>query len=192
VRTLIKFDAIAFMGYTIVGQLSHLFKGSNMETTKQAKNHGKRTARHFDFGDHFGQLLRAILPLSYCSAAAATCRFELRGKHANRSPENAHKGYGPAVYLSMQTDDAKLFLGGHPIQRTGRFTMTTCEDAANMILNCFGICVDDVRDHYGEPTEYESKHFDLVDVVATLRPGLLRQTDPHAIATTAMAGSLVG
>ena len=151
---------------------------------------GKRTPRHFEFGDKFGQLLRTLLPLAYCPVAAATCRFELRGKHANRSPKNVHKGYGPAVYMSLQTDNLDLFACGHPIQRMGRFSATTCEDAANMVLNCFGLCVDDLRDHYGEPSDHDSKYFDLVDVVSELRPDLMDQTDDDAIRMIGLRGRI--
>ncbi len=132
-----------------------------------------RSRRHFDFGDEFGYMLNEVLPAKVASVAAATCRIEIRGKHGNRSDENRHKGYGEAVYLSLQTHGADIKGLCSASAKMGKFIRTTSNEAADLVLGCFGLTIDDVREQFGRPGDYESRWFDLSDVVQKLAPELL-------------------
>lgn len=168
-----------------------------MSTETKKKDHGRRSIRHFNFGDKFGILVRNLMPLSCAAVALATCRIQVmgwkRGNHDGEAPRNAVKHYksGRWVHTSMQTHGTpvKGFVKNGP---RSKWVHADNFAAADELLSCFGhITVDEMIDSVGGIASEDRLDFDLVDVVESLRPGLLRQTDPHAILTTAQSGSLV-
>jgi hypothetical protein len=137
------------------------------------KQIAKRTRRQFDFGEKFGYMLAEILPTEVANIAATTCRIEIRGKHGNRSDANRHKGFGEAVYVSLQTYGEEIKGLNSAFKKTGSFISTTSNEAADLILGCFGLSMDDVRAYFGTPGDYDSMFLDLTNVVELLAPELL-------------------
>jgi len=166
------------------------------ETTETPKDYGKRSQRHFNFGDRFGILVRWLMPLTAAASALATCRIQVmgwrKGNHDGDAPRNEvkHPMSGRWVHTTMQTHGANV----KNFRKTGPNSRWVHADnfaAANALLACFGgITVDEVIDAAGGIDPDDRMDFDLVDIVESLRPGLLRQTDTHAILTTAAAGNL--
>lgn len=124
-------------------------------------------AKHFHCGDNYADMLDCLTPAN-AATAIATGRIELRGTHANRS--EGKKGRAPAVYLWMQTFGEIPTGIYEPVQKSGNFIGLTSETSVNFILDHFGVCLDDIRDMVGVPTDYESKNVELYDVILNLCP----------------------
>ncbi len=135
-----------------------------MDESLMARKNAWRPGSHFRMGDTHADMLNC-LSHDNAATAIATGKLELRGKHANRS--EGKKGRGPAVYLWMQTMREEPQGICEPVQHNGNFIGLTSEASINYILDHFGVSLDDVRDLIGEPGEYESKHVDLYDVLAS-------------------------
>jgi len=130
------------------------------------RNNG-RPRRYFDFAENWGNLLDSILPKSVCTVAAATCRFHFRGKEAGRN-----KAFSWALHTEMQTDGQRPDIP-QTAQMTGKWVCLTSIDAANEILQAFGIGVSELLDHFGIPSKVEQYKVDLYEVVAALRPDFI-------------------
>ena len=159
---------------------------------------GKRTKRHFDFGERFGILVRNLMPIHAAPCALATCRIHImgwrKGNHDGDAPRDSRnepfRGQGRWVHTRMKTLAANVnnFVKKGP---RARWSYADNFDAADTLLACFGgITVQEILDHYGNVGPDDRLELDLVEIVETLRPGLMQQTDPHAILTTALAGKL--
>jgi hypothetical protein len=132
-----------------------------------------RPASYWAFGDVAGGYLSDILPDAVCSTAAATCRFQLRGKYANGNT------WGLGVITSMMTYRNRPRGTGLPnqpaVQYRHNFIELTADDGANVVLDCFGLTITDVMDRFGHPGEHESYWVDLKTVIETLCPSLLQE-----------------
>jgi len=127
---------------------------------------------YWTFGDVVAGYFSDILPDSICATAAATCRFQLRGKFANGNI------WGLGVITMMMTYRHRPVGTGLPhqpaVQYQHNFIQLTSDDAANVVLGCFGLTINDVMDKFGHPGEHESYWVDLKTVVETLCPSLLQ------------------
>lgn len=160
-----------------------------MQTIVKEKDNGKRSARHFTFGDRCGHLMRSLLPLPFCAAAAATCRFTIQGPE---SVGESGKNWGQWIRTRIQTNGERIFGATWQGNIGRKWISADSERAANQILGCFaGITTDEIFAHFGVPNIGEKYDIDLLDVVTALRPGLLGQTDHHACDTCSMAGTLL-
>ena len=162
------------------------------------QDQGKRTRRHFDFGDKCGVLLRNLIPLSYCAVATATCRFQILGSKAwpgrkvGDRPVSTEKE-GRIFLTRMQTNGIqpspywKAASGNR-----AKWATSNSIEGANDVLAPFQLEMRDVISHFGNVTPTSTKELDLVEIVEALRPGLLQAASdvPHVVDTTALAGTL--
>ena len=123
----------------------------------------RRPASHWTWADKYGSRLNQLLPATACPAAAATCRFHLRGKNANRNG-----AYAWACHTSMQTFGETPH--GCHVSHAGQTIQMTSAADANAVLQVFGLSVTDMIDHYGIPADDAEYRIDLYDVVRTLAP----------------------
>ena len=136
------------------------------------KDHGKRQNRHFQFGDAYGHKLSELLPESVCSVAAATCRFYIIGAEAWPGRKTAQcPGEGRTFRTRMMT------FGNVPSDnwKTGttaraKWAQTDSVAGSNDVLDCFGLQMWDVLEHFGNVEPTEIKEIDLLDVIEALRP----------------------
>ena len=137
----------------------------------------KRTKRHFDFGDQFGHLLSPILSRNLATAAAS-CRFTIQGPN---SVGDTAKNWGTWIRTNIQTDGERpQCRHAWQIQKSGWISGDSHE-AANVILDCFGLTIDHVFEHYGAPEWGVVYHVDLADVIAALAPEIMQA--PRAVKT---------
>lgn len=131
---------------------------------KEFKSNWRKNA-HYDFGKRHGHLLKDILPERICDGAAATCRFELRGLMSNGN------AYGLGFITRMQTFGyAPIGCGrvGQPcVQLHGSWIELTSDDAANIVLGCFGITMSDVLSNWA-PEPGQRICLDLAEIVSVL------------------------
>ncbi len=135
-----------------------------------------RDQRHIAFSEAAATYLSDVLPSDngVTVAAAATMSFEFRGQFANGNM------YGLGVLTHAQTyGNAPNGCGdgGYACQflANGRIELTD-DDAADIVLGCFGLSVTDVLRHFGEPLLYERKTITLQQIVETLASQLLTET----------------
>ena len=139
-------------------------------TTEIAEKH--RTSRHFDFGKKFGHFLKPVLPDPVCRLAAATCRFQIMGKNAHADngvalrSENSPSWIGEGRWICTQIQT----VGNRPsdsFKRNGpRSEWVTGHsfEAADDILGCFALTMQDVIDALGQVDEGQRIVIDLVDI----------------------------
>lgn len=119
---------------------------------------GIRTKRHFDFGEKYGHKLDFLLPKDRCSIAATTCRFEIRGP-GKKNKSNIYItrlqtfGISPSDYWQSGKTEKSKWATSRKI------------NGANEILQCFGLTMEQVLEHFGSPEDNEVKTLDLVDIV---------------------------
>ena len=126
----------------------------------------------------FGQQVASVfheslgLPLDCCETAAATCRFELRGLNANGNE------WGLGVVTNMTTQgnipDQVGGIGQPAVQVQRNVISLTDDDAADVILGCFGLSMDDVYKCFGQPIEGERINVKLRAIVSALAPAFLK------------------
>lgn len=143
--------------------------------TKNAKS-GFRPRTYWEWAAENADKLAGLLPLHVCNAALATCRITLQGP---KSVGEKGKNWGRWIRMRMQT------LGYRPggietVQSAGMWQRTDSHDAANAVLACFGLSLDDVFAKYGEPGEGEKRILDLHTIVHDLA---------HVGATTSTAAA---
>ena len=127
---------------------------------------GRRKSRHWTWAKEWASLLDGMLPATVCEAALATCRITLRDKDAKA----AGGAWGFAVLTSMQTFGHEPT--GIPTQIRNAHNWVTLQaaEAADIVLGCFGLTLQDVIDRFGMPGQGEKVEYDLCDVVTALAP----------------------
>ena len=134
---------------------------TSLETGTTRKNPW-RPAKNFGMGEAHADMLDCLSRRNAVTAIA-TGKLELRGTHANRS--EGKLGRAPAVYLWIQTCH-EIPEGLHePVQENGNFIGLTSEASINFFLDHLGISLDDVRDVFGVPGDFESIHVDMYDIL---------------------------
>lgn len=142
-----------------------------------------RNSRHYSFGDNVGcRMLSDILPREVACIAATTCRFTIQG------PESvgvAHKNWGQWIRTNMQTH-GNIPRMRHAWQcRKDGWIGADSREAAELILDCFGLSVDDLFKHFGQPQIGKVYQVDLVDVVSALAPDIARVDQPKTVSAVA-------
>jgi len=137
-----------------------------------------RSAKHWAFGETCGYRLEDIgIPSDRAKTAAATCRFEVIGSAAWEGRETENR---PTMTGQGRTFRTRLQTYGHaPSDNFGRVTarskwaQSDAVAGANDILGCFDLAMRDVLDHYGNVDPTDIMVLDLMDIVETLRPGIV-------------------
>lgn len=124
-----------------------------------------RSTAAWDWAKKNANLLHDILPEHVCEAAAATCRITLQGPE---SVGDKAKNWGQWIRMRMQTFGHTPFHLSAAVQQDHHWISTDSREAVNVVLDCFGLTLDDVFAHYGEPEEGEIRTIDLYDVVTDL------------------------
>lgn len=138
-----------------------------------------RSRRHWEWAETWASLFYGMLPKHVCNAAMATCRITLQGP---QSVGQQAKNWGRWIRMRMQT------FGHIPdglrtaAQRQHHWIATDSHTAAEQILACFGLSLDDVFAHYGKPAEGEKMTIDLIDLVTSLAPDFELPTSTVAVA----------
>ena len=139
---------------------------------------GWRKRENWEWAKEWASLLHDLLPEEACEAALATCRITLQGP---KSVGEENKNWGRWIRMRMQTG-GNIPRGIQTVQRGNRNWISTDSHAAtNVILECFGLTLDDVFNHYGEPEEGQVIPLDLCTVIQAVAP------DFAATAATAVA-----
>jgi len=136
---------------------------------------GWRKSQYWDWAKDHAAVLEDLFPLHVCEAAAATCRLQLRGlkSHGNQ--------WGKGVVTFMQTNGHRPAHLENDVQVRGKWIELDAHASADLVLGCFGITMDDVYGHFGEPSPGERIDLDLYQIVAAIAPDFTSQT------TTAVA-----
>lgn len=139
-----------------------------------------RTARHFDVGKKYANVLQRakILPDHVCDTAIATCQFQIMGQFAHndngtalrRDVDNPWHGQGRWIHTKVQTYG---FLPSNRFRRNGQteraiWVVGDSFDAANTMLMPFNCDMTQVLHAFGNVTGFERKMIDLVDVIECL------------------------
>jgi hypothetical protein len=132
--------------------------------------------RDYDWAKEWKSLFEGILPAHVCETAMATCRLHLRGKDAHR------KGaYAMAVHTEMKTY-GETPIGVGACQTLSQWIQLTSTDAANVILDCFGLTIEDVFAQLGKPTQTTEMKLNLSDVVIACDADFSLPTTATAVA----------
>jgi hypothetical protein len=119
-------------------------------------------ARYYNWAEQWKSLFDDILPADVQEAAMATCRFTLQ---APKSVGRNAKNWGRWIRMRMQTFGRKPQVNT-AVQTLGSgWISTDSHEAANAILGCFGVTLDDVYDAYGKPEEGQKVEISLHDAV---------------------------
>lgn len=129
------------------------------------------TKREQDIATRFTHHLKDLLPESDCLRALVTCQFTMQGA---LSVGVDAKNWGRWIRT-------RLFTNGvlPPIQHAWQKHQSgwiggDSIEAANAILSCFGLTLDQVLDQYGEPHTSEKYSVKLVDILDALFPANLQ------------------
>jgi len=128
--------------------------------------HFSRPRRCFEFGSNQGNKMACILPSSF-EHAATTCVLTIQGPRAVGTSVKTHN-WGLGVRTRLLTN------GEHPSRSydwrdgKGGWITATSAEAAETLLQCFDLTVEDVLSHYGTPVTGETYTLHLADVVADL------------------------
>ena len=155
--------------------------------TKTEINDKRRPGRNFRIAEQVKTHLSTILPQEICEVAIATCRFSIMGRDAHndngQALRNMHREASPPwicegrwIHTRLQTYG---YLPSTRFQRTGTteksvWVVGDSFAAADSILECFGLTMRDVLEHYGNVDTTERKVIDLVDIVEDMASNLLR------------------
>lgn len=158
---------------------------TNLTKTEMTTN--RRPSRYFDVAKQTKDHLRILLPHEACEAAIATCRFAIMGRDAHNDNGQALRntdgdnhllwiGQGRWIHTRLQTYG---HLPSNHFRRTGTtdrsiWAISDCFAGADDILNCFGLNMHQVLDHYGNVASTERKVIDLVNVIEDMASGLLQ------------------
>ncbi len=128
-----------------------------------------KSQRHFRIADQVGCLFADILPDNACAVAVATCQFTVQGPE---SVGQKAKNWGQWIRTSLKTHGHRPSLD---VWQGGRCGMIRGDGHSNadVILNCIGLTIGDVLDHYGTPKVGELYQVDLVDIILALAADLL-------------------
>lgn len=118
-----------------------------------------RKRQNWDWAHYWRSLFENILPSHVCEAAMATCRFQLRGldSHGNK--------WGKGLLTYMQTFGQVPLSLNKCVQRRHHWIELDAHESANLILEQFGLSVEDVYNVAGVPAKGETIEVDLFDVV---------------------------
>lgn len=129
-----------------------------------ARTKGQRwtEGRHYRWAQEWRSLFESIFPASVCETAMATCRIQLRGldSHGNK--------WGKGFVTLMQTFGHTPIGLTNDVQIRENWIELDAHDSANLILDCFGMSVDDVYRQFGEPGKGERLELNLSDVVTAI------------------------
>ena len=137
-----------------------------------------RKQKHWDWAKQWASLLDNVLPSDVCEAALATCRISLRDKDSTA----AGGAWGFAVLTTMQT------FGHVPrgvltqVRKAHNWITLQAAESADVILECFGLTLAEVINHYGMPAEGQKIDLDLCDVIQAIAPDFATTTVETAVA----------
>lgn len=140
-------------------------------------------ARCVEVGEEIGCLLTECgIPAADTAWAFATCRIEVMGKDAHNDNGEALRSKGSTFnYGQMRWVHTRLQIhtpGKVPtaaFQRRdrGHFAWSDSFAGANAILDCFGLSMSDVLDHFGNVQPTERKVFDLTTIIEAMASEIL-------------------
>lgn len=140
---------------------------------------GWRKERFWDWAEENASLFEGLLPKHVCNAAMATCRLTLQGPN---SVGQGAKNWGQWIRMRMQTFGHVPNGLAAAVQKAHHWISTDSHEAANVVLGCFGLSLDDVFSHYGIPEEGETYALDLCDLVTTIAPDFVTEGATMAVA----------
>lgn len=123
-----------------------------------------RKRKVWDWAKNEASRLEAILPKHVTEAAAATCRFQLRG--LNSKGNEWGKGFTTFMQTFGRTPTGLV----NAVQKRHHWIELNAHDSADVILGCFGLSVGDVYNYAGIPAEGESIELNLCDIVTACQP----------------------
>lgn len=141
-----------------------------------------RPSGHFDLGDKLGHKLESLFPAEICPTAFATCRIYIFGALADNQedgcerngywenyshdklPKSVGKGRGAEIWLQSYGEYPKGSTNNWRHRRKD-WIWARQFGAVDDILACFGLCVSDLLERYGDVEANERKVFDLVDIL---------------------------
>ena len=145
-----------------------------------------RKTKQFQVGSVLSNRL-TIFPHNVREVAIATCRIQIMGWDQGNHKGNAGRATkhdiehgikrGRWVYTRLQT------YGQKPTNNNARWSKSGANakwiegnsfDAANDILACFDLSIDDILDNYGDVGRHDRIILDLPDIIETLKPELLQ------------------
>lgn len=121
---------------------------------------GRRKTYVWEWAKEWAELFESILPADVCETAMATCQFVIQGPESVGAKA---KNWGKWIRTQMQTY-GHLPCGVHA-QIKGNWISSDSHDAANVILGCMDLTMDDVYDAFVVPGEGEKFTVSLHDVV---------------------------
>lgn len=131
-----------------------------------------RPAAYWRLADKFAGELFDFLPASVRSAAMATCRFHFRGKESHRNG-----AYAMAVHTEMQTFGHcpnGCSGGSEPAcQERHHWVQLTSKRAADMILDHFGLTLEEVFSRFGKPNKMSEIKLSLYEILDALVPNMI-------------------
>lgn len=140
-------------------------------------------ARCVEVGEDIGFLLTDCgIPAEDCAWSFATCRIEVMGKDAHNDNGEALRSNGSTFhYGQMRWVHTRLQIhtpGKTPsaaFQRrnNGRFAWSDSFAGADAILDCFGLTMEQVLDHFGNVAPTERKIFDLTTIIEAMAAEIL-------------------
>lgn len=143
-----------------------------MARTKNKITNRWRKESDEKFGKIVGKYLNGILPACVSETAAMTCRFQIMGKNAHADNGDAQRCGQWRNHLRNRWVHTRIQTFGH--LPSERFQFVTKDkswvkadsfEAADAILQCFGLNMELVLQHYGDPAEDERKILDLSQIV---------------------------
>ena len=126
---------------------------------------GWRRKRDWTWAKQWGSLFKGILPDHVCEAAMATCTITLQGPE---SVGRRAKNWGQWIRMRMQTFGHIPNHLSAAVQKSREGISTDSREAVEVILDCFGLTLDDVFSYYGVPETGEKMTLNLCDIVARL------------------------
>mgnify|MGYP001564360994 CR=1 FL=1 len=135
--------------------------------TEQPKRRFWRPRKMWEWATQNRNVFKNIFPDFVIDAAMATCTLELRSKDYSGG-----QCWGREVIVDMQTYGffpSGLVSLGVSIQETSRhWIQTTSIDAANLVLSCFGLTMQDVWNHFDIPANTGKLKMSLFEIVTEL------------------------
>lgn len=133
------------------------------------------------FGDAMGKHLRPIMPHASngcLNRALASCVISVMGKDAHNDEGEALRSQGNPrggrwIHTRLVTEYDHIESSRFRKTPMGQTSYGESFDAADLILGCFGLTMEQVLDHFGGVADTERKIFDIFTIVKALCPEIL-------------------
>lgn len=136
-------------------------------------------------GEEVGFLLTDVkIPEADCPFAFASALIQVMGKDAHNDNGEALRSAGSVFWGQGRWVHTQLFIPTLGIRPSIHFSRNANGSrvwsdsfaGADVILDCFGLDMNKVLEHFGNVTPYERKVFDLATIIARMAPEILTST----------------